>query len=202
MTQPKAAVGACLLAARAGSSEALGQALQACRLYLLRIAEAELTPDLRAKGGASDLVQETFLDAQRLFPRFHGASERELLAWLRQLLLHNLSDFSRCYQGTGKRDLAREGPFPGVDLPADSDSPSACARQVEQSQALSRAMEHLPEDYRRVLALRYQDDLPFEEIGRRLDRTANAARKLWLRAVQRLQQELGAPLESRRSDGL
>jgi DNA-directed RNA polymerase specialized sigma24 family protein len=36
----------------------------------------------------------------------------------------------------------------------------------------------LPEDYRAVLAWRYQDDLSFEEIGQRLGRTANVARKL------------------------
>ena len=53
-----------LAAARTGSSEALGQALQACRGYLLLLAERELDPDLRAKGGASDVVQETFLEAQ------------------------------------------------------------------------------------------------------------------------------------------
>jgi hypothetical protein len=43
-----------LAAARAGSREALGQALQACRGYLLLLAERELDADLRAKGGASD----------------------------------------------------------------------------------------------------------------------------------------------------
>lgn len=198
MTQPKQDVGACLQTARTGSSEALGQALEACRLYLLRIAEQEFDPALRAKGGASDLVQETFLDAQRLFKRFHGNSEAELLAWLRQLLLHNLSDFNRCYLGTGKRDLARESPVPGADLPDDSDSPSAQACQAEQSEALRQAMERLPEDYRTVLALRYQKDLSFEEIGQRLNRSANAARKLWLRAVERLQQDLGAPHEEPR----
>jgi RNA polymerase sigma-70 factor (ECF subfamily) len=200
MSQPKQAVGAWLLAARAGSSKALGQALEACRLYLLRIAEEELDPALRAKGGASDLVQETFLDAQRLFERFHGTSEAELLAWLRQLLLHNLGDFSRSYRGTGKRDLAREGQSPGVDLSDDGETPSAHVCQAEQSEALRQAVERLPESYRRVLTLRYEEDLPFEEIGRRLGLTDNAARKLWLRAVRRLQQELGAPLEPRRQD--
>ena len=52
-----------LVAARRGSREALGNALEACRRYLLAIASRELDPDLRGKGGASDLVQETFLEA-------------------------------------------------------------------------------------------------------------------------------------------
>jgi RNA polymerase sigma-70 factor (ECF subfamily) len=100
-----------LAAARAGSQEALGEALEACRHYLLLIADRELDPDLRAKGGASDLVQETFLEAHRDFPRFEGKTESELLAWLRQLLLHNLSNFTRRYRATAKREVTREIPL-------------------------------------------------------------------------------------------
>src|SRR5436190_23322173 len=97
-----------LPAARAGSTEALGQLLEACRGYLLLIAQQELDPNLRAKGGASDLVQETFLKAQRHFGRFQGDSEVELLAWLRRLLLNNLANFARQYRDTNKRRLGRE----------------------------------------------------------------------------------------------
>jgi DNA-directed RNA polymerase specialized sigma24 family protein len=40
------------------------------------------------------------------------------------------------------------------------------------------------------LALRHEEQLSFEEIGQRMQRTANAARMLWLRAVERLQKEM------------
>ena len=60
-----------------------------------------------AKGGASDLVQETFLEAQRDFPRFQGTSEAELLGWLRQMLLNNVANFTRHYRIT-KREVGRE----------------------------------------------------------------------------------------------
>ena len=65
-------VPAWLAAARGGSSDALGQALEACRGYLLTIAQHELDPGLRAKAAASDLVQETFLKAQLHFSDFQG----------------------------------------------------------------------------------------------------------------------------------
>src|SRR6516165_4598279 len=94
-----------LAAARSGSREALGQALEACRGYLHLLAQRELDPDLRAKGSASDLVQETFLEAQKDFGRFVGESEDELLAWLRQMLVHNLLNFTRRYRTTQKRKL-------------------------------------------------------------------------------------------------
>jgi RNA polymerase sigma-70 factor (ECF subfamily) len=190
-----------LPAARTGSREALGQVLEACRDYLLLVANKELDPRLRAKGGASDLVQQTFLEAQQDFARFHGESEAELLAWLRRLLLNNLADFRRNYRDTGKRQAGREVPLeadsaagtPGGGLAADLPSPSGQAMAREQDEALDRALARLPEDYRQVLLWRYRQERSFEEIGHLLGRTANAARKLWLRAVERLRRELDAP---------
>ena len=190
-----------LPAARHGSREALGHVLEACRDYLLLVANKELDPDLQAKGGASDLVQQTFLEAQRDFARFHGESEAELLAWLRRLLLNNLGDFTRRYRDTGKRAAGREVPLqtgssvspPSGGLAAETPSPSGQAMAHDQDEALQRALERLPEDYRRVLVWRYQEEKSFEEIGQLLQRTPNAARKLWLRAVERLRQELETP---------
>src|SRR5262245_17814694 len=89
---------ALLREARAGSPRALGQLLEAFRPYLLTIAREEMDSVLLPKAGASDLVQETFLEAQRDLGVFRGQSEPELLAWLRQILLHNLANFGRHYQ--------------------------------------------------------------------------------------------------------
>src|SRR5438477_13045054 len=97
-----------LAAARAGSSEALGQSLEPFRRYLLTVARQAIGPALKAKGGASDLVQETFLEAQRLFGRFDGASEAQLRAWLRCLLLNKAAKLGRRYSTTAKRRLSRE----------------------------------------------------------------------------------------------
>src|SRR5437773_7487633 len=105
MTEPLQDVAQYLPAARSGSREALGRVLEAYRAYLLLIANRQLDPELRAKGGASDLVQETFLEAQRDFAHFHGDSPGEVQAWLKQLLLHNLANFARRYRETGKRQL-------------------------------------------------------------------------------------------------
>jgi RNA polymerase sigma-70 factor (ECF subfamily) len=189
-----------LPAARAGSAEALGQALEACRDYLLRIAQGELGSDLQAKGGASDLVQVTVLDAIRGFAKFEGNTEAELLQWLRRLLLNNLADFTRQYRETDKRQIDREVRLEGDSsdergggLAAAWPSPSGEAMAHEQAEAIRRAIERLPDDYRRVIVLRYQEERSFEEIGDLLGLTANAARKLLLRAVERVQRELEGP---------
>src|SRR5205085_10055364 len=105
MAEPAQEVAQWLPAARAGSRDALGKALEACRGYLLLIANRQLDAALQPKGGPSDLVQETFLEAQRDFAQFQGDSGAELLAWLRQLLLHNLANFKRRYRATDKRQV-------------------------------------------------------------------------------------------------
>jgi RNA polymerase sigma-70 factor (ECF subfamily) len=199
MGQPARDASQYLAAARAGSREALGQALEICRGYLLRVANEGLDADLRAKAGASDLVQETFLEAQRDFAQFHGKSVEELRAWLRRLLLNNVANFTRQYRQRAKREIGREVALDaggssherGAGLAADMLSPSGQAVAQEQAEALARAVEKLPADYRQVLRLRHEEQLTFEEIGQRMQRTANAARMLWLRAVERLQEEMG-----------
>jgi RNA polymerase sigma-70 factor (ECF subfamily) len=196
--RPAEDVAARLSAARGGSSEALGQVLEACRGYLLLIANRELDTALQPKGGPSDLVQETFLEAQRDFARFHGTTADELKAWLRQMLLNNLANFTRRYRQTAKRELGREVGLPKsqdsgaqeIRLIAEALSPSGEAMANEQVEALGRALQRLPPDYRQVLLLRFQEQQTFEEIGRAMQRTPNAARMLWLRAVERLQHEL------------
>lgn len=188
-----------LPAARAGSSEALGQVLEACRGYLLLIAQQELDPALQAKGGASDLVQQTFLEAQRDFPAFQGSTHDALLAWVRQLLVNNLANFRRDYH-RDKRRVTREIALPGSDsqaprgsgLDAKTSTPSALMMLAEQTEALERAVAKLPEDYRRVIQLRYREERSFEAIAELMDRSQNAVRKLWSRAIERLQQELDA----------
>src|SRR6266851_10406295 len=108
MLAPPPDFGGWLSAARDGSRDALGSVLEACRRYLLGVARHELNGDLNAKGGASDLVQETFLEAHRAFDHFQGNSEVELRAWLRRLLHHRAAKFGRRYRTTQKRRLARE----------------------------------------------------------------------------------------------
>src|SRR6516162_7620228 len=136
-----------LAAARAGSPEGLGQALETCRRYLLLVAQRNLDPALQAKGGASDLVQETFLEAQRDFAQFQGTTEAELLAWLRQLLLNNVGNSARRYRDTAKRAVGREVALPGEGSSAGGGAvagpgptPSGLAMAQEQARALQRAL--------------------------------------------------------------
>jgi RNA polymerase sigma-70 factor (ECF subfamily) len=187
-----------LAAARAGSPDALGRVLELCRNYLLHVANAELDPQLRAKAGASDLVQETFVEAQRIFARFEGGSPAELHAWLRAILRNKMANFTRYYRDAARRRVGQEvhldeGTSP-PEPPAAGPTPSRELMQGEQLTALAAALERLPEQYRQVIVWRQLEDLSFADIAGRLGRTEAAVRKLWLRALEHLHREMGDAL--------
>jgi RNA polymerase sigma-70 factor (ECF subfamily) len=185
-----------IAAARQGSSEALGQLLEVCRDYLLLVATQEFDPKLQAKVGPSDLVQETFLRAHRDFGQFQGRTQDEFRAWLRRILLHYLANVGKQYRATAKREAGREVSWDENLAAADKgpvapgESPSADLVAQEEDAALLRALPQLPAEYREVIRLRFEERLPFEEIGHCLTRTSEAARKLFARAVERLNELL------------
>lgn len=185
--------------ARGGCHHALGELLQGCRQYLLLTANRLLDPHLRAKLGPSDVVQETLHDAHRDFDRFHGVSEDDLLAWLRHILLNNLADVGRRYRAA-KRQVAREVSWQGIvyeePRTVEKDSPQANAISHEQHTALMRALDHLSGPARDVIQWRNYERCSFEEIGRRLGRSAEAARKVWVRALEQLHHHLEPSDES------
>jgi RNA polymerase sigma-70 factor (ECF subfamily) len=190
----KARIGSLIRSARRGSREALGELLESCRQYLWLVAKEELEEGLQAKVGPSDVVQQTFLEAQRDFEKFAGRTRHELLRWLRRLLLHNLMDACRRYTLSQKRQVGREVPIAGPDsssgpgpvLRYSGPSPSDCAVVQEAESLLTQALAEIPEPYRSVVAMRHQHGLSFEEIAARLDRSAEVVRKIWFRGIQQL----------------
>jgi RNA polymerase sigma-70 factor (ECF subfamily) len=189
-----------LRAARGGDGAALGRLLQSFRDYLLLVARRELATDLQAKVGASDVVQDTFLQAQHGFAAFQGQTAVELAAWLQRMLRHNLGDCARRYRTSDPRGLGREvelpaGSMEGTDegpLVAETPTPSKLAMAQEREERLRQALARLPEAYHQVIVLRHREGRSFEEIGRVLQRSSEAARKLWGRAIQQLQRELAS----------
>jgi len=184
-----------LEAARNGTRESLGRVLETCRPYLLLIAGEELDSDLQAKAGASDLVQDTLLEAQRGFADFKGDTHRQLLAWLRRILLNNLANFNRRYRRTQRRQVAREvsldaDPRLSGLLKSDSSTPSGKTIRREEVEALEQALLKLPEHYRQVIVMRHRENRSFAEIGKQLERSADAARMLWWRALENLAEQL------------
>ena len=187
--------------ARSGDRPALGELLELYRGYLRLLARYQIGRRLQGKLDASDLIQETFLEAHRDFAQFRGASERELVSWLRRILASNLANLVGRYYGTRRRDVRLECELAAEldhssraldnSLVAKQSSPSHQAARRDQAVLLADALEGLPEDYRQVLILRHLEELSFAEVATRMGRTVDSVKNLWARALARLRQALG-----------
>ncbi len=186
--------------ARQGDATGREHLFEACRNLLHHLARAQIETMLRAKIDASDIVQETMLEAYRDFAQFQGRTEGEWLAWLRRILSRNAADFVRHYRGTEKRNARREVALrqPGDDSldgglpePAAADpTPSEIAIHRDHELRMAEALTRLPADYREVIMLRNLQRLPFDEVAGRMNRSRPAAQMLWMRALKRLQELL------------
>ena len=191
-----------LAAARRGDDAARERLFDACRSYVDLAARYHLQRRLRAKVDASDIVQQSLLEAHRGFDRFAGESPGEWLAWLKRIVVHNAYDEAKRYRGTAKRDAGREVPLDGrgdaaeawaFDPASSEPSPSQHAVRWEEEVRLAAALEHLPEDHRDIILLRNLERLPFEEVAKRMGRSAGACRMLWMRAIAGLREHIGEP---------
>lgn len=179
---------------RTGDADAIAQLALKYRNYLLLIANQDLDPIIQAKIGASDVVQQTMIRAQEKFEQFRGNTENEFLYWLKTSLVNDLRDQRRHYR-TRKRSaeaevgqLDRSAVQRGVSDPQLT--PGAHAMKQERVNALANELSDLPDDYRQVIELRNFQQLDFKAIGSRMNRTADAACKLWARAIETLQTRL------------
>src|SRR6266849_1193530 len=144
--------------AKKGGDAVLGSLLELYRNYLRLLARIEIGRRLQGKLDASDLVQETFLEAHRHFARFQGTEEPQFVSWLRQILAARVANQVRHYFGTQGRNVRLEQELAveldnssrmlGHELAASLASPSQQAVEREQAVLLADALELLPVDYR------------------------------------------------------
>jgi RNA polymerase sigma-70 factor (ECF subfamily) len=190
-----------LAMARRGQTECLGSLLELYRNYLYLLARSQINLHLQARASPSDLVQETFLKACRNFHQFRGTTEKEWLGWLRRILVHSLARLVEKEVLTQKRDVRRDvslerrqaalqkssAHFEAV-LASQISSPSAQAQRRELAVQVADQLAQLSPPYREVIVLRNLEELPFEEVARRMGRSPGAVRILWLRALEQLRQ--------------
>ena len=211
-----------LVEVRNGPPQRLGELLERYRNYLKLLARTQIDLYLRRRVDASDLVQETFLDACRDFGQFRGRSEAEFRAWLRKILVYNVAKFVQQQVNAKKRDVRREislnQHFAALNkssarfddaLAGSASTPSVQAVRRERAAIVADYLAQLPPAYRTVIVLRNLEGLPFAEVAERMGRSCGAVRVLWARALEQLRKLLearstsdGLSVTGRRQSGL
>ena len=185
--------------ARAGNADLLGRMLAPYGSYLKLLAQLNLDREIRRKVADSDIVQETFMQAQKNFAGFRGTTEAELMAWLRAILAAQIAQHVR-YFHRNRRDVARERRIAEYlerssaslarQLPDPQTSPSMRAARHERQVLLADALAQLKPEHREVIVLKNLEELSIDEVARRIGRSPQATKSLWVRALANLRHHL------------
>ena len=165
--------------------------------YVPRLRERirrSLRSDLRRKVSESDVIQEAFLVLNRRLADFEDRGEGSFGGWLLRIVDMKVQEVVRHYVGTRMRDVGQEitrgRRRPSGAFPAAAPTPSKAAMERERGECVQGAIDALSPDYREVIRLVHEEELSMEEAGERMNRSAEAARKLYSRAIARISEAL------------
>ncbi len=169
-------------------------ALQELRPVLISLAEALVSPVFRGHIDASDLVQQTMLEAHCNADILETLDERRLFGWLRTALKHNLLDAVKQLK-TMKNDIARrvgevdlEESFARLDniVASDESSPSQIFLRNEQITLMLSSLQTLPTNQRMAVIMKHLRGHSLKEVAELLGVTQSAAAGLLHRGRQQL----------------
>lgn len=185
-----------------GRERVLADLFEQHRRRLQRMVRLRMDPKLRARVGASDVVQDTFVEVSARVGDYLEDPRMPFFVWLRFLTAQKLVALYRHHVGTQKRDVRRQVAIDRAGFPEASSvvmseqllevcpSPSDAAMQDELRRRIEAGIEKMNPKDREVLVMRHFEELSNVEAARELGIEESAASKRYLRAMQRLKKIL------------
>ena len=186
--------------AQAGDESALAALFEQHRQRLRKMIDLRMTPRLRARCDASDVLQEAFLEVARRIPEYEHRDDFPFFVWLRRITYGRLSDLYRKHIVARKRTAnlevaLRSEPISEVSsgllashLAGRFTSVHRNLIRAEVEMQLHKVIEAMDEKDRDVIALRYFEGLTTEETAAALDLTRSGVLKRFTRALTKLSQ--------------
>ena len=173
----------------------LADELHCHRDRLRTVIDLRMEPRVRARIDASDVIQDTFVEATRRAAEYGARREVPFYVWLRFLAVQRLAQLHRHHLGTQKRDARceqRGWPGPeassialGQSLVAAGPSPSEQVMAEEQRMRVLATLESLKPEDREILAMRHVEGLSNRECAHVLEIGETAASQRYVRAARR-----------------
>ena len=185
-------------ALESGNAEVIGGHLDAYRQRLKRAVSFRMDPVLQGRVDASDVIQETLLEATHRIQDYFGSGANSLYIWLRYLAIQKLLQMRRFHVEAKMRDVRREvhldphftAPSSAAQLAdcllASTSSPSETYQRHEQRVLLVEALEELDELDREILSLRCFEELSNAETAEVLGLKESSASTRFVRALAKL----------------
>ena len=182
-----------------GDAAAESLLLSRFRPRLKRLVEVRLDQRLGGRVDASDIVQETLIQASRRLPEYACQRPMPFYPWIRQLAIEQIAYQHRRHIKALGRSVTREtinehflpeqsGFELAMQLAAEGTSPSEDAGNREMHQVVRQVLEELPERDRELLVLRFLEQLSAVEAAEVLGETLDAIKSRQRRALERFSQ--------------
>ena len=160
--------------------------------------------DRRIQGrlDSADILQEAYIDVFRNLPRYVESPGTSFFIWLRNVVGLKLAEVHRRHLATDKRDAGRDvsiyrGALPTVNseslaaqLLGQLTSPSQTAMNTEMRLRWQEVLDCRADIDREVIALRHFEQLDSQEVADVLEMSKSGASSRYIRAMQRLKEEL------------
>jgi len=189
---------------RAGDRAAVDRLFARHRDALRRLIELRLDRAVRRRVDASDIVQESLVEAHRRLDAYLAGDAMPFHLWLRRIALDRIVDAHRRHRVARRRSVDREralsAPRPddrsSLDLLREltdrQATPAAAALRKELARRFQGAIEQLGDDDREVIVMRHFEGLSNQEVATALELSEPAAGMRHLRALRRLRGVLDA----------
>lgn len=192
-----------ILAAREGDAGAVNRLLSRHRDAIHRLIELRMDRAIAGRVDASDIVQDTLVEASRRLKQYLANPEMPFHLWIRQIARDRLIDAHRRHRAAERRSVDREQPLAERGSPSQSSlflfqqleaqgvTPASQAIRKELELRFAAALEEMEEIDREILLMRHFEQLTNQEAATALGLTEPAASMRYLRALRRLRALLG-----------
>ncbi len=131
---------------------------------------------------AEDLTSDTFMKALANIKRYRYTGQ-PFAAWLYRIASNVVTDYYRSRRVTASLD-------DGLPLASSEGDPEEAALQLDDQQAVARAIRTLSPDQQDVVLLRFSAGLKLKEIAKVVGKTEGAVKALMFRALSGLKGKL------------
>jgi RNA polymerase sigma-70 factor (ECF subfamily) len=180
--------------ARAGDHSAFEELFDRHRVRLQKAIAMRMDRRVAARVDASDVLQETYLEAFKRLPKYLHQEGMPFYLWLHWMAREKVLGLHRRHLGADKRAIRREVPLMPVDSSAQfvsgmigrGPSPSQEVAKAELAERLRKAFGQLDDDERDLILWRHFEQLSARDTAQLLQISETAAAKRYIRAVERL----------------
>ena len=135
---------------------------------------------------APDIVQDTFIKVWKNLKKF-DINKAHFKTWLFTIARNTITDYFRKKKSIVFSDLdGVEGESFTDTIEDDAILPDEAIQKIQDSDSLNELLSRLPENYKSVLVLYYQEDMTFDEIGKVLNKPLNTIKSQHRRALEQL----------------